>query len=342
MTNLTRASDELFRRSPDERCESLHDMTQRCRAKKAASQDKWESPRNLLTFADTERLGVKIGTDGYSLNDWSFSQLCRMAGVAKDTVNRLSPKTADQVFQETLNRNGEKPLQVFLEDHVVRSIHGTAYTRLWDLDVVNVLNEFAVDFQPPQKGFNDATGLYVGEQDMFAFLIDPNGWCEINGEAFAPGFFVWNSEVGRRSLGCTTFWFQAVCANHICWDCTEVVDFTRKHTKNVGTGLQELRSIIAGLVQKRDERKDGFARVVERAMEEKLGDDAAEVMKVLCKQGINRGLALKALEIAKEQGRFTIFSLVDALTKMARDESFAGDRMEADQKASSLLSLVEV
>jgi type I restriction-modification system DNA methylase subunit len=35
---------------------------------------------------------------------------------------------------------------------------------------------------------------------MFCFLIDPKGWIEIDGEAFAPGFFVWNSEVGRRAF----------------------------------------------------------------------------------------------------------------------------------------------
>ena len=64
-------------------------------------------------------------------------------------------------------------------------------------------------------------------------MIDPTGWAEIDGQAFAPGFFVWNSEVGKRSLGIQTFWFQKVCQNHIVWDATEVVDFSRKHTANV-------------------------------------------------------------------------------------------------------------
>jgi|GEM_PF-3272636 hypothetical protein len=41
-------------------------------------------------------------------------------------------------------------------------------------------------------------------QDMFAFLIDPTGWTEIEGQAFAPGLFVWNSEAGRRCLGIQT------------------------------------------------------------------------------------------------------------------------------------------
>src|SRR4029079_4004558 len=68
---------------------------------------------------------------------------------------------------------------------------------------------------------------------MFAFLIDPAGWTEIGGDAFAPGFFVWNSEVGRRSLGVQTFWFQAVCQNHIVWDAVDVFEFTRKQRANV-------------------------------------------------------------------------------------------------------------
>jgi hypothetical protein len=280
------------------------------------------------------------GTDGFWLNDWSFGQLCKMAGVAKDTVNRLSPDTADRVFRETLPRNGTKPLQIFSENDLVRSIHGTQYTRLWDVDVVNVIREFAVDFEPPQKGCNGATGLYVGEQDMFAFLIDPNGWIEINNEAFAPGFFLWNSEVGRRSLGISTFWFQAVCANHIVWQARDVEEFTRKHTAKVHEGLSEIRRIIDGLVQKRDERKDGFYRTIKKAMETSLGDDAEKVLAKLTKSGITRQAAKKALEIAKEQGRFTIWSLVDALTRMAGEIENAGDRTEADEKASGLLQLV--
>jgi hypothetical protein len=47
------------------------------------------------------------------------------------------------------------------------------------------------------------------------------------------------------------------------------------------------------------------------------------------------------VELAHSEGkRFTVFTLVDVLTRMARDIPFAGDRTEADQQASALLSLV--
>ena len=41
-------------------------------------------------------------------------------------------------------------------------------------------------FQPPQKARTGGTGLYCGEQDLFAFLIDPTGWAEIVTDGVAP------------------------------------------------------------------------------------------------------------------------------------------------------------
>jgi hypothetical protein len=338
MANLTRAHEELFRRTPDECFESLEALREHCRGQKRESLDRWQAPSSVAVLANGT-LRLHVGNDGpFALNDWSFSQVCKMARVAKETVNRLSPHTAAHVFAETMP-GGTKPLQVLTAGQSVRSVHGTQYTRLWNADLVSMLLEFAVDFQPPQKAFNGATGLYAGEQDLFCFLIDPAGWTEIQGEAFAPGFFVWNSEVGRRSLGIQTFWFQAVCQNHLVWDACEIVDWTRKHTANVHEGLAEIRHIVEGLVARRDARKDGFAAVIRKAMETRLGSSAGEVEATLAKSGIARQLAKRATEIAREQGRFTIFSVVDALTRIARECRNAGDRTEADEKAGGLLAL---
>lgn len=339
MVNLTRASTELFRRSADECFASVNDLSEFCHKERQASVDCWHLPQLLSPRADGEAVTISLADEGqYQLNDWSFTQLCRFSGISKDTVNRLSSNTASQALRETLPA-ADKPIQLLTTGKSVRSLHGVAYTRLWNADLLNVVREFATDFQPPQTGCNDATGLYCGEQDLFCFLIDPTGWTEIQGEAFAPGFFVWNSEVGRRSLGIQTFWFQAVCQNHIVWDAIEVTEFSRKHTANVHDGLSEIRRIIHSLVERRDARREGFVKAVSKAMQTTLGSDADEVTKELLKNGIPRNLASEALEIAKRQGRFTIFSLVDALTRLTQKCRFAGDRVEADLKIASLLAL---
>lgn len=340
MQNLTAASRELFRRSPDEVFESLDSLYERCVADKERSQDCWHAPQEIRPKPIEGRLDLELGADGvYRLTDWSFSQLCKFSGVSKDTLNKLSPQTAGQALLETFPVGG-KPLQVLSFDRSIRSIHGAAYTRLHNLDLLNIVKEFATDFQPPQKSkFNGGTGLYCGEQDMFVFLIDPLGWAEINGEPFAPGFFLWNSEVGRRSVGIQTFWFQAVCANHIVWDAVEIVDFSRKHTANVHECLSEIRRHIERLVERRDDRRDGFAKVMANAFKTELGDKAEDVAKVLAKHGIPRDLGKQALEMAEQTGRFTVFTLVDALTRIAGRYEYVGDRTEIDQKASGLLAL---
>ena len=352
MQVLKRGHTELFRRGPDECFNSLADLTRFCQDQKAKSVDRWLPPRSLRPRPlALDRLVVDFagagndGSDGaFQMNDWSFTQLCQLAKVSRDTVNRVSADTAWRVFSDTLP-DGNKPLQLYTEGEMIRSIHGVSYTRLYNADILAMLAEFATDFGPPQKaafGGNESgggTGLYAGEQDMFCFLIDPTGWAEIEGQAFAPGFFIWNSEVGKRSLGIQTFWFQAICQNHIVWDAVEVVEFTRKHTASIHESLAEMRRIVEQLVAKRDQRRDGFAKVMMKAMHERLGNDAEEVMKVLLQHGINRGWAKQALEIAQEQGRFTIFAMVDALTRMAGELKFAGERAEIDQKAAGLLTL---
>lgn len=340
MVHLTQAHRQLFARSPDERFATLMDLTIHCQARKEASQELWEAPTKVAPLVGaTGALVLNVGTDGAAaLNDWSFGQLCRLAGVHKETVNRLMVNTAQRVLTETLPR-GTKPWQLLTLGDTVRSIHGTAYSRLYDADLLQVVQEFATDFQPPQPGATGGTGLYAGQQDMFCFLVDPAGWAEIDDQAFAPGFFLFNSEVGRRAVGISTFWFQAVCANHLVWDAVEVVEVHRRHTGAVHEILGAVRRAIEHLVEQRDARRDGFVRVVRQAMRTALGDDADEALKVLHQHGIPRDLGRRVIEAAQRQGRLTIFSVVDALTRLSQELSYAGDRTEADQRASQLLSL---
>jgi hypothetical protein len=75
-------------------------------------------------------------------------------------------------------------------------------------------------------------------------------------------------------------------------------------------------------------------------MDEKLADDAEDAMKALATQGVLQRLAKEAVNMTLEAGKkFTLFNLVDALTRLAREIPFAGDRAEADERASKLLAL---
>jgi hypothetical protein len=339
MATLTRANRELYRRGPDETFSSLDELHDQCRQERCYSTDVWQPPHTLAPQVGDGvlRLNLENG-DPARLTDWSFTQMCRLAGVSKDTINRLQPETAMLALRDTLP-HGEKPVQLLTTGRTVRSLHGVSYTRLWNEELLDTVRDAAPEFQPPQTAYNGGTGLYCGEQDMFCFLIDPTGWVEINDEAFAPGFFVWNSEVGRRSLGLQTFWFQRICQNHLVWDAMQIVDFSRKHTANVRDGLDEIRRHIGELVAQRDARRDSFAEALKKAMHVRLGADAEAVMKELAKHDIPQHYIKDAMEIAKAQGGFTIFALVDALTRLTQRVNFAADRAAVDAKVAGLLTL---
>lgn len=346
MTNLTQASHELFCRPADERFETLAELAAYCHIQREQSRRIKEPSSMFSPEAQNGRLTLRInGYQPVALNQWSFSQLCGIAKVAKDTVNQLRPQTAAQVLTETLQKRSDVDLDLqalVSGGSLLRSVNGERYCRLWNIELVRTVQEFAVDFVPPQKGYNGAAGLYAGQQDMFCFLIDPNGWTDIGGEMFAPGFFVWNSEVGRRTVGISTFWFQSVCGNHIVWDAVEVTEIARRHIGRVRDTLAQIRQAIEQLAKKRDERKDRFAKVVAKAMQTTYGQDREHAQRLLSQARFARPLARRAMDIAAESGGFSIWSMVNALTQVSRQTPFAGNRAELDQKASALLNLVAV
>ena len=111
MSNLTRAHQELYRRFADERFASHRELREHCQHERKFSSDCWDLPQSLDRRSVQDRVTVRLGDDGsFLMNDWSFSQLCRLSGVNKGTLNRLSSDTAGRALRETLPA-ADKPFQ---------------------------------------------------------------------------------------------------------------------------------------------------------------------------------------------------------------------------------------
>jgi len=108
---------------------------------------------------------------------------------------------------------------------------------------------------------------------------------------------------------------------------------------NVHEAISNIQQMLARFVQTRDQRRDTFAKVIRKAMSPTLGSKTEEVIEVLHKHGIQKAVADQALKLAAQRGKFTIFAFVDALTRLAGQQPNAGDRTEADARASTLLAL---
>jgi len=337
-TILTKASRQSFNRPADEIFEDLSSLHLSCSNAMTESTTIWANP-NSVRYGSKQLILTEGTGKAYDVNGWSYSQLCDVCGLDQSTVDKVSESTRSACFRDML-MTMRKPLQLFIRKNThVLSVHSTAYTRLHDVELLDVVRDAAPEFTRPQTSMTGGTGLYRGEQDMFCFLIDPSGWIEIEGEHFAPGFFVWNSEVGRRSLGMQSFWFQRICRNHIVWGARDVTEYRHKHTTNVVDGLSIIRAMIDGLKARRDKDRDSFANVIKKAMTARVGSTSDDALKFLTGNKIPAGLAKRAMEIAASKGAFTIWSLVDALTQLSQESEYAGTRTEKDMLYGQLLSL---
>jgi hypothetical protein len=64
-------------------------------------------------------------------------------------LSRLSPAAASTVLAEMLPE-GNKPSQILTHEDRIRSLHGATNTRLWNVDFLSMIREFATDFWTPQ------------------------------------------------------------------------------------------------------------------------------------------------------------------------------------------------
>src|SRR2546422_10566803 len=83
------------------------------------------------------------------------------------------------------------------------------------------------------------SGAYLGDRDMFLFLVDGNrdldDPTDRTGAGLFRGFILRNSDVGAAALTLDLFLFRACCASHVLWGFQHVAGFRRRH---VGASIQ--------------------------------------------------------------------------------------------------------
>src|SRR3989337_3297764 len=84
------------------------------------------------------------------------------------------------------------------------------------------------------------SGAYLGDRDMFLFLVDGNRSLDDPTDGSQAGLFrgfmLRNSDVGAAALSLDLLLFRAVCANHIIWGFQHVAGFRRRH---IGASIQD-------------------------------------------------------------------------------------------------------
>jgi hypothetical protein len=368
-TTLHQASQQWMSRPADERFTSLIEMQAFKRRIRERSESNLISSRklHLQPTGDSPHALTVLDESGYpsAPTHWSFGQLCSLASPGNSPASYFrEARLPAPIIADCLNYNlrftrGVEDIGLLAtradsgDFNELRSVNGPNYGRVYDADVVDALvarfgdgvtGQWRVpgEFGKAVDVTKQNTTLYASDRDMFVFLADEENRIEIPNRragqhgSFARGFFVWNSEVGKTTLGAGFFLFDYVCCNRIVWGADQYTEVRIRHTKGApDRWLEEVTPVL-------DEYSRASAKpVVEaitHAQEKRLGDELDTFL--ANRFGKRMAPALKAIH-ETEEGRpiETLWDVTVAATAHARQLSNNDTRIEIERAAGDLLKL---
>jgi hypothetical protein len=369
MTTLMSAHNQWLTRPADERFLSLTALAEFCTAQRRASAAKIVSSRALTAVPvsnDASHEGLQLtGPNGQpvDMTHWSFGQLAQRAGAPSGYLRDLPAPLAADCLNYGLKHNREvEEIGVLLtrmdqtKPAVARAVTGPNYGRVWNSNLANALvhsfgdgvtgrykvpGEFGVQGQAITA---QNTTLYASDRDMWVFLADESRSIEIknrrNGRTgrMSHGFFAWNSDVGKSTLGFAEFLFDYMCGNHIVWGVSDYREIKLRHTsgapdryaEKIEPMLQDIAAASADLTP--------AARSIEAAQRRRI-----ENVEKFLTERFSRSEAslIAAAHLADEERPIeTAWDAVTGITAYARGIAHTDTRVALEREAGKILTLV--
>jgi hypothetical protein len=343
-TVLTAAHTELFRRPPEEQFGSFEELRTAAAEQRKRCHEVECRERDVL-FSESGL--VHLGDHTVAPTHYSMAQLATMARVPMALLERLKPETRASVLNQTFPR-GRKHKAGLAEGDDLRCVTSDRFERVWDDELYEVLDRWivpsgfipAVPTMGPGAGVDSKPALFRSDRDSFAFFYSTEDPHDAFG-GLRKGVVVFNSEVGAKSLGYSTFIFREVCGNFLIWGAEGVTERKQRHTSTVRDLFnefdRELRTIS-------NQVSPFEYAVIEKAartpfVESGSVEDAA---KRLQKEfGIPRDLVpevLEAVSLPENPGDLSVWGVVNGLTSVAKLEAYAEGRVALAATAGDLLT----
>ncbi len=211
-----------------------------------------------------------------------------------------------------------------------------------DSDII----DFGVESPLSVKVGDDITpsGLYASDHDMFAFMVNPDTRIDDGSDGgLMRGFFLWNSEIGTKSIGATSFLLRTVCGNHIVWGAEEVFTLRMVHTGDVMEKLQALIGELGLRVQRSAEQDE---RRIKELQTTAIGASGEEVVDFLqSKRLLSRKKAAAAFEVGEQFREIdgdptTFYGMANAITRYSQSwGAHADERAAMDDVAGKLIAM---
>jgi hypothetical protein len=352
------AHREWASRPPDERYASVHALYEAARARHARIEERATETVDLRTEAlDTDDLAIR-NTSGRTaaLTHWSFGQLATIASAPPSYLRTLPAPIASEAINYGLRQFAREQYQLFIERTAPWTVHAITsprYARVQHHELADrVLDLMA---QHPAwhlpLGYKDGefgaervpSGAYLGDRDMFLFLVDGNrdldDPTDTSHAGVFRGFILRNSDVGAAALTLDVFLFRAVCGNHIIWGFQHVVGFRRRH---VGASIQEAWTASLDSVRTALDADPAHDRLVLlRATSQELGPTRDAVVDAAVQRlELSQKQAAAAYTLAEtfETNPRSVWGYLQGLTRLSQRTPWQDGRFTLDRAASRLLT----
>ena len=254
-------STEWLSRPDDERYLSLTDLHDAVRRRADRAQTRTVESRAVRVEAsrdNAERLALMVPgrSEPVAPTHWSFGQLCSLVSAPTSYMRQLLAPLAGINLQHGLLSHRGELLKTDDGRVELRAVTGPDYGRIWDHEltaavmkvagngtgdtrwkVPGVLDWASMTHNPFVDITKDTTTLYASDRDVFPFLVDDTNPIEAgrlpdgSPDLYFRGFYCWNSEVGSKALGITSFYLRAVCMNRNLWGVENLRKITIRYSK---------------------------------------------------------------------------------------------------------------
>jgi hypothetical protein len=354
MTTLSQANSQWNNRPADERYPSIEAMHERAVAKRhRQKQSAIIKTRELTASALDGNIVINGRVSQANVTNWSFGQLAQKAKAPASYLSTLPVELAAECLNNGL-RNAEGDTRLLLDVGsdglpTIEAATSERYDRIFNAEITQRLLDLkhsGQGWQEAPAAFDGSRGQYMGDRDMFSFFVDNDRRIfEEKDGGMSRGFFAWNSEVGAKTFGVTTFYYKYICGNHYVWGANEVKEFRIKHIGDAAArGFHNLRAM---LINYANSSAQTDILKIQSAMNYDLGSNRDEVLdRVLGLRvpAITQKVAAAAYDRAVEHSDWygsprSAWGYASGLTEIARDLPNADARDQLDRASGKLLEV---
>ena len=382
---LFQASNQWMSRPDDQRFWDINEMVAKTKAYADASETQEADMKNISFRPDGTEVLINANGQDMRMTHHAFNQVCNGVGAPTSYLRGLvDHELVARCLNHGAGQHDDKERSLLI-DHstgrpLLRAQTSDRYSRLWNHEIATelaTLGSYGWKVPPARPVWNQEggrtrtasindtidfgvnstlsvkpgdtitpSGLYASDHDMFAFMVNPELRVSDGSDGgLMRGFFLWNSEVGSKSIGATSFMLRSVCGNHIVWGAEEVFSMRMIHTGDVRQKLQALIGEL-GLRQQRAASVD--EERIKKFQTTPIAESGEEVVNFIQEKRIlTRRDAAKAFIVGEEwrdtDGDPTTFwGFANAITRysqLGNGAKHTESRANLDTAAGNLLAL---